>query len=252
RFTLIELLVVIAIVGILASMLLPALNRAKDTAKKILCAGNEKQIGFAMFSYTNDFDGFYPALYANYNWDDQISKYLGLNWSEAQQAKNGLDDSNLNTKIFLCPSDKVQIPVLNSGKSRRSYVANEYRPNVPLATTTFQKYPGLIRHPDYTICSVKISKVTKPSYTLMLGEQWRNWNMCGTGQGTGAVCGISYSKLRYEPGTAFYTELLCHGRGLANLTMVDGSTKACMGQTMLDGKGALPTDFRGSWLDHTK
>jgi len=62
-FTLIELLVVISIIGILASMMMPALSRGKEKARAINCVNNLHQMGLAMQMYVDDFDWKYPSLY---------------------------------------------------------------------------------------------------------------------------------------------------------------------------------------------
>ena len=59
-FTLIELLVVISIIALLVSILLPALKKARNSARSIQCMSQQRQFGVAMFAYLNDYDQSYP------------------------------------------------------------------------------------------------------------------------------------------------------------------------------------------------
>ncbi len=153
-FTLIELLVVIAIMALLASMLLPALSRAKESGKRIQCINNLRQLGMSITMYADDNEGLLPPHSHPNRWCDRIYPYFQ------------------DVRLLACPNDTEPLTYASidptewpAAAANRTYLFNGFDDYYELTLKT-----NVIEGVGVEI-SIPEGAIQEQSDTILLGEK---------------------------------------------------------------------------------
>jgi prepilin-type N-terminal cleavage/methylation domain-containing protein/prepilin-type processing-associated H-X9-DG protein len=199
EFTLIELLVVIGIIAILASLLLPALNQAREKGKRISCLTQMKQLGLGTLMYSQDYDEYLPsygtAAQGEYGFDYKIRSYIGFA-DDPRYVSQGAK----RYKLCYCPSSRTQV---TSGAPRSYAIVRKPDGWKPLTTTS--------------ACGQKLSKIPAASSTFLYTENWSTNNKMGD-RSEGAIC-YPKDSIHAVGGLA---ARLHDGKNASNYSFVDG------------------------------
>ena len=161
-FTLIELLVVIAIIAILVALLLPAVQAAREQARRSGCINNLKQIGLALANYTDRHGTLPPGYQSIYSTLFQAE--IGPGWGWASMILPDLEQQSLHDRIvfeaplqaatmstarlvtlpvFLCPSDNMPLSWTASSSETWMYLGQIYSSSIPICDLAGCNYVGV-------------------------------------------------------------------------------------------------------------